>query len=846
RGSWQELETRLQREMEQLDVNSESDLETLISRFKEYQGHMSRLNSARRVLKSHQMQSRGEDGQLLTDLERSQQRVAELEKRLGAFVARLPEEGEGEDVVNELVEGFRNHRRRRQEIARVNQRLAKLPDEEAFAATREEHNQRLTQAREELGVAAGEPIEKLLHQWREYEKLMSRMEVEQRIVRSHEEEFVETGAGKKVPRMDWLKRRLNKLEKELGEFARSHDFETLIEQVTEQRNLIDRRDQVLQILENLPPMGEIDREEAAHIEERAHAIDSLGLPSGDTPDFTWLEDQFERYLQLLDRCEGKRATLRALLEERTEDGVTTSTLDRMESLLGELRKGLGSFYNAQNIDDVLKDYNGYAALKEEISITKRNLAGMQGEDELLARIEELELQRMNAREELGLLPEEDIGHVLVLYREYVRLVARKRTQEEVRTKLLSTVSLPPDFETPRVADKVLTHLQQQLDELRTHLGGFEEAGEEATDDVIGQFREAQRLRRDIDGRKAQIKKLRTEEEMEQEIEEARQPMLAAEAKLVAFGDLSDVDALRGRYQEWSGIVSFMATTERALAEHPTVDALGEEMMGVDRELDDCKERIAKLLEERSGLAKYRKRTPAQVEEARPVLEHQISRARENQDAISHELEKVQTALRTLVQPASSARGNLEVLDEQIRRVQRELDRLGRQRDGIETAVDMLEAIVKQTQETLVPSLQIRASDILNQLTGGKYPSLELEGTHLSPVVKSKSGAKLKSRQLSGGLRDQVFFALRAAMAWEMSGTANLPFILDDPFVQFDAERLALARRYLGVVQERHQVILLTRDERCRDWGEVVLDLRGSEPTNGTLEAATEVDVVTTA
>ena len=80
-------------------------------------------------------------------------------------------------------------------------------------------------------------------------------------------------------------------------------------------------------------------------------------------------------------------------------------------------------------------------------------------------------------------------------------------------------------------------------------------------------------------------------------------------------------------------------------------------------------------------------------------------------------------------------------------------------------------------------------------------------------------------RLSQGAQDRLYLALRLALAEVMSEQGvRGPLLLDDPFVTFDAERLADAFRNLQRVAEHHQVILLAHDEGHRALGWPVREL----------------------
>ena len=89
----------------------------------------------------------------------------------------------------------------------------------------------------------------------------------------------------------------------------------------------------------------------------------------------------------------------------------------------------------------------------------------------------------------------------------------------------------------------------------------------------------------------------------------------------------------------------------------------------------------------------------------------------------------------------------------------------------------------------------------------------------------RDGQLLAVDQLSQGVCDQLYFALRVAAVEEISGEGNLPILLDDPFVNFDENRLKATLDMLDKLSESRQVALLTHDRRYGDWRKPALVLK---------------------
>ena len=87
------------------------------------------------------------------------------------------------------------------------------------------------------------------------------------------------------------------------------------------------------------------------------------------------------------------------------------------------------------------------------------------------------------------------------------------------------------------------------------------------------------------------------------------------------------------------------------------------------------------------------------------------------------------------------------------------------------------------------------------------------------------GIDMLPGQLSQGAQDQLVLALRLAIADHMSEDAPLPLLLDDPFLNWDAERLEHLRAALGKLGGR-QILLLSHRQEFEAWGSPVAVRRG--------------------
>ncbi len=101
------------------------------------------------------------------------------------------------------------------------------------------------------------------------------------------------------------------------------------------------------------------------------------------------------------------------------------------------------------------------------------------------------------------------------------------------------------------------------------------------------------------------------------------------------------------------------------------------------------------------------------------------------------------------------------------------------------------------------------STLLAGLTEGRYNSISLD--ERMQVKINTPDYLLGIDQVSYGTMNQIYFALRLAAAQLLSGGADLPVLLDEPFAMYDEERLESALRYLA--GSGQQVILFSCQKR---------------------------------
>jgi len=156
-------------------------------------------------------------------------------------------------------------------------------------------------------------------------------------------------------------------------------------------------------------------------------------------------------------------------------------------------------------------------------------------------------------------------------------------------------------------------------------------------------------------------------------------------------------------------------------------------------------------------------------------------------------------------------GQEDTLHRQLTQVQQRLQALEDTYAALEIAQNTLAQASAELQRKFAPRISRRAQELFSKLTGGRYDRLSL--TEDLSVNAGAQGENTLSGALwrSDGTVDQLYLALRLAVAEEL--TPDAPLVLDDALVRFDDQRLAAALQILGDCAKDKQVILFTCQSR---------------------------------
>ena len=165
-------------------------------------------------------------------------------------------------------------------------------------------------------------------------------------------------------------------------------------------------------------------------------------------------------------------------------------------------------------------------------------------------------------------------------------------------------------------------------------------------------------------------------------------------------------------------------------------------------------------------------------------------------------------------------GRMEVLgdrDEMLRQLKRINERIVKLEDtyaALLIAQETLPAARAELQRRFAPRITQRAQKLLSRMTGGRYHSLTMSEDFSLQAGAGEEDTVHDAMWRSDGTVDQLYLALRLAVAEEL--TPEAPLILDDALVRFDDKRMKAAVGILKEMAKDKQVICFTCQGREAD------------------------------
>lgn len=142
------------------------------------------------------------------------------------------------------------------------------------------------------------------------------------------------------------------------------------------------------------------------------------------------------------------------------------------------------------------------------------------------------------------------------------------------------------------------------------------------------------------------------------------------------------------------------------------------------------------------------------------------------------------------------------------------------------AIKWIEQALQLASANRFPQIISQASRFFQTLTNGHYVKVQFDDQGLAAITND--GTSFAVEELSLGTEEQLFIALRLGFIMVIADQIQLPILIDDGFVNFDAIRRERMLSLLEQLASHQQVIYFTADERIKQSDQPVLDLNQYE------------------
>jgi len=159
-------------------------------------------------------------------------------------------------------------------------------------------------------------------------------------------------------------------------------------------------------------------------------------------------------------------------------------------------------------------------------------------------------------------------------------------------------------------------------------------------------------------------------------------------------------------------------------------------------------------------------------------------------------------------------GNREIAQKQLDQVNARITRLEETYGALVIAQETLAAARAELQRRFAPRITKQAQKLLARMTDGRYHSVTMRDDFSLQAGAAQEETLHDALWRSDGTMDQLYLALRLAVAEEL--TPNAPLILDDVLVRFDDARMRAAVSILRELAQNRQVICFTCQGREQD------------------------------
>ena len=491
----------------------------------------------------------------------------------------------------------------------------------------------------------------------------------------------------------------------------------------------------------------------------------------------------------------------------------------------------------------LVDYEKVKKMRDEYKSLKHfeKLERLMEEDKKAKKEKELEIEKKkqlkdelsSVQKEKGIL-EEKLNECIKIYAELNAEEKQIHRQiEKLENNLQNIENLGPDAKCDRCLrllgddfPKIKSHILQELEELNLKLDNLKIKKSEI--EVKGNKIKDEKSEKDkfTNNAKIEVAGLPSDEKelvnIDKRYEEKRK---SAED---FSRDLSSLSQIKYDEKEHEKIENRFTVLEKKKSQADMLQGEIKRIKQIENMIIDCQNKI--------------KDVEMQIKEIRNKLE-ELSFSTEEHTNVERKVKEAQNKLNQKQMALKEAEHGIELVHRDLGAIEDKIKSSQKIEDEIKvwsidrTYLEKLETILGDFKLSLIgrirPTLSSYASQLLTELTEGKYQELELNEDY--EIYITDNGERFPLERFSGGEKDLANLCLRLAISFMISESSGVGFsfiILDEIFGSQDALRKENIINLLAKLKGRfRQIFLITHIDDIKDSVENLLYVVESE--NGT-------------
>lgn len=203
--------------------------------------------------------------------------------------------------------------------------------------------------------------------------------------------------------------------------------------------------------------------------------------------------------------------------------------------------------------------------------------------------------------------------------------------------------------------------------------------------------------------------------------------------------------------------------------------------------------------------KYSETTAEELDKKKREFEEKLNKKTQEMSSLQEEMKEVERTVNEILQLEGEylyckTSVDLKAIKDKLQEFIHENESL---KDNALEVIKIFEEIEREEKEK-VSQLFGRESPVskyFKEITEGLYEEVTFDRESGKIKVKRKDGKELEAEKLSGGAYDQLYFSIRLALGEKLLTDKKGFFILDDPFIKADPDRLKKQIEMLKKISE---------------------------------------------